>query len=161
MKKNKCSFFKRELHYLGHLLTRDGIKPQPEKVETLTNLKPPTSAKGVREFLGMVGYYRKFISRFADAARPLTKLTRRNVKFEWSKECQIGFDYLRTVLTKDSILKYPDPSKRYVIFTDAQTKQQQEYFAKNIKIVMAKLLNSQLHICPHNSQIPNTNGALL
>ena len=119
MKKSKCSFFKRELHYLGHLLTRDGIKPQPEKVETLTNLKPPTSAKGVREFLGMVGYYRKFISRFADAARPLTKLTRRNVKFEWSKECQIGFDYLRTALTKDPILKYPDPSKRYVIFTDA------------------------------------------
>ena len=119
MKKSKCSFFKKELHYLGHLLTRDGIKPQPEKVETLSNLKPPTTAKGVREFLGMVGYYRKFISRFADAARPLTKLTRRNVKFEWSKECQIGFDYLRTALTKDPILKYPDPSKRYVIFTDA------------------------------------------
>ena len=81
MKKSKCDFFKKELHYLGHLLTRDGIKPQPAKVEALTNLKPPTSAKGVREFLGMVGYYRKFISRFADAARPLTKLNISSCKF--------------------------------------------------------------------------------
>ena len=119
MKKSKCSFFKQELHYLGHLLTRDGIKPQAEKVKALTELKPPTSAKGVREFLGMVGYYRKFISRFADAARPLTRLIRRDVKFEWTKDCQTGFDYLRTCLTKDPILKYPDPKKRYVIFTDA------------------------------------------
>ena len=119
MKKSKCSFFKQELHYLGHLLTRDGIKPQVEKVKVLTELKPPTSAKGVREFLGMVGYYRKFISRFADAARPLTRLIRRDVKFEWTKDCQTGFDYLKTCLTKDPILKYPDPKKRYVIFTDA------------------------------------------
>ena len=119
MKKSKCCFFKRELHYLGHLLTTEGIKPQPEKVKAISELKPPSTSKGVREFLGMVGYYRKFINRFADAARPLTKLTRRHVKFEWSKECQIGFDYLRTALIKDPILKYPDPSKRYVIFTDA------------------------------------------
>ena len=119
MKKSKCSFFKRELHYLGHLLTTEGLKPQPEKVKAISELKPPTTSKGVREFLGMVGYYRKFISRFADAARPLTKLTRREVKFEWIKDCQEGFEYLRTCLMKDPILKYPDPSKRYVIFTDA------------------------------------------
>ena len=119
MKKSKCSFFKKELHYLGHLLTTKGIKPQPEKVEAITNLKPPTSVKGVREFLGMVGYYRKFIPRFGDAALPLTQLTRKGIKFVWSDKCQIGFDYLRKALTKDPILKYPDPSKRYVLFTDA------------------------------------------
>ena len=67
----------------------------------------------------MVGYYRKFINRFADAARPITRLTRRDVKFEWSKDCQIGFEYLKYSLTKDPILKYPDPLKRYVLFTDA------------------------------------------
>ena len=119
MKKSKYSFFKRELYYLGHLLTTEGLKPQPEKVKAISELKPPTTSKGVRVFLGMVGYYRKFISRFADAARPLTKLTRREVKFEWTKDCQEGFEYLRTCLMKDPILKYPDPSKRYVIFTDA------------------------------------------
>ena len=75
LKKSKCSFFKKELYYLGHLLTTDGIKPQIEKVKAIHEMRPPTNPKGVREFLGMVGYYRKFINRFADAARPLTKLT--------------------------------------------------------------------------------------
>ena len=82
-------------------------------------MKPPKNQKGVREFLGMVGYYRKFISRFADAARPMTKLTRKEVKFKWTDECQQGFEYLKTCLTEALILKYPEPSKRYVRFTDA------------------------------------------
>ena len=67
----------------------------------------------------MVSYYQKFINRFADATRPLTKLTSKGVKFEWTDECQIGFDYLMTCLTEAAILKYPDPSKRYEVFTDA------------------------------------------
>ena len=67
----------------------------------------------------MVGYYRKFIHRFADAARPLTKLTRKGIKFEWSNDCQVGFDYLKDCLIKDPVLKYPDPTKRYVVSTDA------------------------------------------
>ena len=67
----------------------------------------------------MVGYYRKFINRFADAARPMTKLTRKGAKFEWTEECQTEFEYLKACLTEATILKYPDPSKRYVVFTDA------------------------------------------
>ena len=59
----------------------------------------------------MVGYYRKFINRFADATRPMTKLTRKGVKFEWTDECQIGFNYLKTCLTEAPILKYPNPSR--------------------------------------------------
>ena len=58
-------------------------------------MKTPTNQKGVREFLGMVGYYRKFISRFADATRPMTKLTGKDTKFEWSDDCQSGFEYLK------------------------------------------------------------------
>ena len=67
----------------------------------------------------MVGFYRKFINRFADAARPITKLTRKDSKFVWTEECQTGFEYLRTSLTKSPILKYPDPHTRYIVFTDA------------------------------------------
>ena len=96
-----------------------GIKPQSEKVKAILEMKPPRNQKGVREFLGMVGYYRKFINRFADTARPMTKLTRKGVKFEWTEECQTGFEYLKMCLTEVLILKYPDPSKRYVVFTDA------------------------------------------
>ena len=73
----------------------------------------------MKEFLGIVSYYWKFINRFADATRPMTKLTRKIVKFEWTNECQLGFDYLKTHLTEAPILKYSDPSKRYVVFMDA------------------------------------------
>ena len=82
-------------------------------------MKLPKNQKGVREFLGMVGYYRKFINRFAEAARPMTKLTRKGVKLEWTDECLIGFDHLKTCLTEAPILIYPDPSRRYVVFMDA------------------------------------------
>ena len=100
-------------------MTTEGIKPQIEKVKAIHKMKPPTTQKVVREFLGMVGYYRKFINRLVDAARPLTKLTRKDCKFNWAEECQIGFEYLRTCLTQPPILKYPDPNKCYVVFTDA------------------------------------------
>ena len=112
------SLFKSELYYLGHLLTTYGVKPQPEKVKAITELKLLTSQKGVKVFLGLAGFYRKFISRFTDVARHLTKLTRRDVKCEWTQDCQTGFEYLKTCPTKDPILIYPDPSKRYVVFTD-------------------------------------------
>ena len=82
-------------------------------------MKPATNQKGVREFLGMVGYYGKFINRLADAARPMMRLTRKDIKFSWSEECQAGFDYLKSCLTKDPILNHPAPQKRYVVFTDA------------------------------------------
>ena len=66
----------------------------------------------------MVGYYKKFINRFADATRPMTKLKRKGVKFEWTDGHHIGFSYLKTCLTEPQILKYPNPSKRYVVLTD-------------------------------------------
>ena len=112
-------FFKKELHYLGHLLTTDGIKPQTERIKVICDMKSPINQKGVREFLGMVGFYRKFISRFADVARPMTKLTRKDRKCEWSVGCQSGFEYLKTSLTESLILRYPNPQKKYVVFTDA------------------------------------------
>ena len=108
MKRSKCSFFRKELHYLSHLFTNEGIKPQLQKVKAISKLKPPKTKKGVREFLSMVEYYRKFIHRLADAARPLTKLTRK-----------VCFDYLKDSHIKDLVLKYPDPNKRYVVFINA------------------------------------------
>ena len=82
-------------------------------------MKPSTNQKGVREFLCMVGYYRKLISRIAGGARPMTKLTRKDTKFEWSDDCQSGFEYLKMYLSESPSLKYPNPQKRYVVFTTA------------------------------------------
>ena len=81
LKKSKCAIFKKELYYLDHLLSTDGIKPQTREIKEIFEMKPPTNQKGVREFLCMLGYYWKSISRFADAARPMTKLTRKDTKF--------------------------------------------------------------------------------
>ena len=102
LKKSKCLFFKQELHYLGCLLTMKVIKPQSEKVKAISEMKLPRNKKGVREFLGMVGYYRKFINRFTNATRPMIKLTRECVKFEWTEECQTGFEYQKMCLRPQS-----------------------------------------------------------
>ena len=82
LKASKCSFFKKHIQYLEHLVSGDGIEPLPEKLEAVENMPPPKTPKEVRQFLGLVGYYRKFVPKFADIARPLTNLTKQDVKFE-------------------------------------------------------------------------------
>ena len=79
----------------------------------------PKSAKEVKQFLGLIGYYRKFIPRFSDLSRPLTRLTRHDCKFDWTPQCQKSFDHLRELLMEYPILRYPDPMKGYTVFTDA------------------------------------------
>ena len=79
----------------------------------------PTTPKEIKEFLGLVGYYRKFIPRFADIARPMTNLTKQDVSFEWTLQCQASFEMLKDALITSPILKYPDPNKPYTLFTDA------------------------------------------
>ena len=83
MKLNKCHFFAKEIQYLGHILGIEGIKPVPAKMEAIKAMHPPVNLKQVCAFLGLVGYYRKFIKNFAKIAKPLTILTRMDVKFEW------------------------------------------------------------------------------
>ena len=161
LKKSKCLFFKQELHYPGHLLMTKGIKPQSEKIKAISQMKLPKNQKGVREFLGMVTCYQKFINRFPDATRPMTKLTRKGVKFEWTDECQIGFDYLKTCLTEAPILKYPDPSKRYVVSQMPQIRLQQPFLHKNILLRMERPRKCQLPTFPHSSVILSLNGVLL
>ena len=119
LKASKCSFFKKHIQYLGHLVSGDGIEPLPEKLEAVENMPPPKTPKEVRQFLGLVGYYRKFVPKFADIARPLTNLTKQDVKFEWTDKCQKTFQLLKDMLLKEPVLKYPDPSKPYTLFTDA------------------------------------------
>ena len=79
----------------------------------------PKTPKEVKQFLGLAGYYRKFIPRFADIARPMTHLTKQNVEFEWMDICQQSFDILKKTLYEEPILKYPDPNKPYILYMDA------------------------------------------
>ena len=91
----------------------------PEKLESIKKMPPPTTPKEIKQFLGLVGYYRKFILRFADIARAMTNLTKQDVPFEWTIQCQASFEMLKEALITSPILKYPDPNKACTLFTDA------------------------------------------
>ena len=82
-------------------------------------MNPPTTPKQVRAFLGLVGYYRKFIKGFAQVAKPLTLLTRQQVKFEWTPGHQTAFEHLKNAIVQARILHYPNPNKTYIVYTDA------------------------------------------
>ena len=113
------NYFKTHVQYLGHLVSGKGIKPLPEKLESVKKMPAPTTPKEIKQFLGLVGYYRKFIPRFAEIARPMTNLTKQDVPFEWTLQCQASFEMLKDALITSPILKYPDPNKSYTLFTDA------------------------------------------
>ena len=119
LKEVKCNFLKKHIQYLGHIISGEGITPLPEKLESIQKILPPKTPKEVKQFLGLIGYYRKFVPRFSDLAWPLNALTRKNVAFEWTPVCQESFEMLKTSLMTEPILTYPDPSLPYVLFTDA------------------------------------------
>ena len=114
----KCSFFKKHIQYLGHLVSENGFEPLPEKLESIQKMQAPRTAKEVKQFLGLIGYYRKFVPRFVDISRPLTKLTHHNVVFEWTDQCSKAFNHLCELLMEYPILRYPDPTQGYILYTD-------------------------------------------
>ena len=88
MKCPKCDFFKREIHYLRHLISADGIRPLPNKLDSIKHMPAPKDAKEIKQFLSLTGYYRKFVPRFAAISRPLTTLTKKDQKLKWTPACQ-------------------------------------------------------------------------
>ena len=119
MKCPKCDFFKSEIHYLGHLISPEGISPLPNKLDSIKHMPVPNSTKEIKQFLGLTGYYRKFVPRFADISRPLTTLMKKDTKFEWTSACQKSFELLKEALCGEPVLKYADTSKPYTLYTDA------------------------------------------
>ena len=91
LKLENCCFFKKHIQYLGHLISAEGIQPLPEKLESIAKMPAPRNPKEVKQFLGLVGYYRKFVPRFTDISRVLTHLTKEDVEFKWTPECENCF----------------------------------------------------------------------
>ena len=110
LKEVKCNFLKKHIQYLGHIVSGEGITPLPEKLDSIKKMLPPKTPKEVKQFLGLIGYYRKFVPRFLDLSRPLNVLTRKDVKFEWTSVCQESFDLLKASLMMEPILTYPNPN---------------------------------------------------
>lgn len=116
---DKCEFLRREVTYLGHVITNNGVKPNPEKIEIIKDFPTPISNKDIQSFLGLVGYYRRFIPDFTKFSQCLTKLLKKNAKFIWTDQQQNAFDNLRRYLISEPILQYPDFSKPFILKTDA------------------------------------------
>ena len=115
MKRSKCDFFKSEIHYLGHLISPEGISLLPNKLDSIRHMPVPNSTKEIKQFLGLTGYYRKFVPRFADISRPLTTLMKKDAKFKWTSACQKSFELLKEALCGEPVLKYADTSKPYTL----------------------------------------------
>ncbi|UYV65175.1 K02A2.6-like [Cordylochernes scorpioides] len=119
LKLKKCSFAKQEIRYLGHIIGHNKIKPDPEKTKAINEFPQPKTVKQVRQFLGLAGYYRKFIPKFSEIADPLTSLTRKNKLFKWTTEVNKSFQELKSHLSTDPVLSTYDPSLPCKLYTDA------------------------------------------
>jgi hypothetical protein len=115
----KSSFCALETEYLGFILTREGIKLQQQKVNAILQVALPHNVKQVRSFVGMLNHYKAMIPCRSHLLTPLTALTKKNVKFKWTKEHQQAFDSLKNSLTREVVLAYPDFSVPFEIYTDA------------------------------------------
>jgi len=118
-KLNKCSFFQTEVHYLGHVVSKEGISVDPEKIRAITGWVAPKNVDEVRSFMGLAGYYRRFIRNFSQITYPITSLQRKGKKFEWTEECEASFERLKQLLTHALVLHIADPDKEFVVHTNA------------------------------------------
>ncbi|XP_058760196.1 uncharacterized protein LOC131633499 [Vicia villosa] len=119
---SKCEFWMSEVKFLGHVICGGGVAVDPSKVEAVINWERPKNATEVRSFLGLAGNYRRFIMGFSKLALSLTKLTRKEVSFEWNFECEKSFQKLKEKLTTAPVLVIPDPNRSYEVFCDASKK---------------------------------------
>ncbi|KAJ9542729.1 hypothetical protein OSB04_029235 [Centaurea solstitialis] len=116
---SKCDFWLQEVQFLGHLVHREGIKVDPAKVEAVMKWETPKSPSKIRSFLGLAGYYRRFIQDFSKVAVPSTKLTRKNVSFVWGEEQQSAFETLRQKLCEAPVLTLPEGVEDMTVYCDA------------------------------------------
>ena len=119
LKPSKCDLFQEQVRYLGHIVSAQGVATDDSKVEAVKNWPEPNCVTELRAFLGTVGYYRQYIPSYAEVSKPLNRLTSAKEKWVWDDECSRAFTCLKAKLLEAPILCYPDPTKPYILDTDA------------------------------------------
>jgi hypothetical protein len=112
----KCAFWLEEIQFWGHIFSANGIAVDPSKVKDILEWKPPTTVHQVRSFLGLAGYYRKFIPDFSKIVKPITSLLKNDTKFDWSSKCNKAFEQLKVLLTTAPVLAQPDIEKPFNVY---------------------------------------------
>ena len=115
----KCEFWLTEVKFLRHVVSATSVSVDPEKVEAVMSWERPKSVFEIRSFLGLAGYYRRFIEDFSRLAAPMTILTRKEVKFEWNDLCEKAFQDLKKRLTTALIMIVSERGQRYIVYCDA------------------------------------------
>ncbi|KAL4023218.1 hypothetical protein IC575_016969 [Cucumis melo] len=119
---SKCEFWLKQVSFLGHVVSKARVSVDPAKIEAVTDWTRPSTVSEVRSFLGLAGYYRRFVENFSRIATPLTQLTRKGAPFFWSKACEDSFQNLKQKLVTAPVLTVPDSSGSFVIYSDASKK---------------------------------------
>ena len=144
----KCKFLCNEIHYLGHIINETEVRPDQEKTEAIREFPVPKKVKDVQSFLGLVGYYREFVEKFAFIANPLTNLLRKKVKFDWNDECQGAFDTLKNRLITAPILSQFREDCEIEIFTDSC------YYGMGC--ILGQIQNERHVVISYNSKLFNS-----
>ena len=147
IKLKKCHFILPNIQFLGHVVGRDGIKPDPEKIDKVKNFPIPTNLTELRSALGLFSYYRKFIKDFSRIAKPMLILLKKDEPFNWTEKQQQAFDRLKEMLVKAPILTYPDFDQPFVIYTDAS--------GIGLGAVLSQIRNKKEHVIAYASRSLN------
>jgi hypothetical protein len=118
-KLSKCEVWLKQVAFLGHVVLKEGISMDPSKVQDVLSWKAPTSVSDIRSFLGLVGYYQRFIEEFSRISKPMTELLEKDKEFKWTSACESSFQELKKRLTTAPVLVMPDMEKPFSIYCDA------------------------------------------
>lgn len=147
LKPKKCQFFQQEVTFLGHVVNKDGVKPNPENISKILEWPIPKNVTEIRQMLGMASYYRKFVKDFSAIARPLIHLTKKDVPFKWTEDCNIAFMKIKECLTGPDIMAFPMPNEEFILDTDASN--------YSIGAVLSQIQNGQERVISYASRTMN------